>query len=99
MISLRVTRKVAKGKWDEYVKLRNQISARAEELGLRPGKLYRPLFTKANSDTAIYEREFEDLADLQALADKLLADPKSAALHEEIGEITEVTNREVLTVL
>ena len=99
MISLRVTRKVANGKWDEYVELRRQVSARAEALGMRPGKLYRLYLGKGSYHLAVYEREFEDLADLQDGAGKLAADPESKALHDEMGAIAETVNREIYQVI
>ena len=101
MIMLRVSRKIKRGKWDEYLAVMAKIDARYDELGIPQTDRVRcrPMFGGGDTDTYVSNSKWPSLRALEESAEKLAGDEKMRELRAQLQELVESNQREVYSVL
>lgn len=101
MILLKVSRKVKRGRWDEYVAVTAKVDARYAELGIPQTERVRcrPMFGGGMTDTWVSLSKWPSLRTLEESADKLAGDEQMRVLRAQLRELTESNAREIYDVL
>jgi len=99
MILQRVIHQVHPGKWEELQAIETRFDVIHARLGVPPRRRYRRIYGKHCFYTEVIEREWDNLAAMEAQATEWARDPELRALQDEACSLIECTQYELYQML
>lgn len=95
----RMTQKVRPGKWAELAKIDKRYDEVEMGMGFPAKKRYQCVIGGHDGNTLIIERQWDSLAAMEAMYEKVMADSRWQALTQEVASYIESSQIEVFTPL
>jgi hypothetical protein len=95
----RMTQHIYPDKWEELEALDKKYNALEKKYGFPPKKRYQCVFGGHASGTLIIERQWESMAKMEEVYEKIMADPEHQKLGQEGISIIKKTQMELYTPL
>jgi hypothetical protein len=91
--------KIAAGKWDQINNLEQRFDALEAQWGFPPKRRYRCIAGTHDSDTYIFEREWDSLSAAETAGQKAMADQQWQALMQEGEQVFVSSQAELYSLL